>query len=322
MAVEGVQLPLVSHDGNQPVVPTPQIDRDCGEVHPYTCRERQHRDRSSATSVATYAASVPGSTRTHTSAKVISTAAFRALPAASPTTLTGRRRIASVSRGAADTAPARSLRRRHRHHLNVPARISRFAQNRSTDWFDCSNAATISCHSSPFLRACIGSHSPAGSQPPEAFSGLAIPDGYSRTAPPPHSTTSRTTSASGCPGGRNSSRVTPSQSETRLGVRGRCAFRSPDRRPRHRRRTPHAPQTVIPPKTRGSEKSRLNSAIATHLNHSAEPTAAGAPCSRHTIAFWDTSSSIRRQRDSNVWCCSVCRCPSRAIASRSAGCSK
>jgi hypothetical protein len=66
-------------------------------------------------------------------------------------------------------APHRCRARRGRTVGEVdperPWRMSRFAQNRSTDWFERSNAATISRHCSLFLRARIGARSPPGPGP-------------------------------------------------------------------------------------------------------------------------------------------------------------
>lgn len=102
--------------------------------------------------------------------------------AARPTTFTGMRRTSLPANGADDVSgEALESRRRQRHHLNVPGRIPRFPQNRSMDWFDCSNAATIAVHCSLLRRVRMGSHGRLGSRKTEYCSRLAIPNGYGRT---------------------------------------------------------------------------------------------------------------------------------------------
>ena len=53
VTVEWVEPPLAPHDRDEPVVPAPKIDRLGGEVHAHARRQRQHDERSAATSVPT-----------------------------------------------------------------------------------------------------------------------------------------------------------------------------------------------------------------------------------------------------------------------------
>src|SRR5215208_3829465 len=106
-----------------------QIDGVGREVHTDARRKRQHPRWSSATSLATYATSVPTSTRTSTS----DTPMTMLLGAIEPTMPVLGARSTARRRGAWRAGGGTLLRSVHRHHRSVAGAMRWLRQNRSTD---------------------------------------------------------------------------------------------------------------------------------------------------------------------------------------------
>src|SRR5262245_37196157 len=153
MPLEGIHPPRIAHQGDEPVMPAAQVHRRGRQVHAYTRRQRQHRARSSATSAATYATSVPGTMRTSTPATATTISApgsvtSRVDELVAPVTATGT--SATSDSGSTLFCSLYSQPRK------LPSFSPRSLQNSSCEPPDFLNALMIDDHSLRLFRARMG----------------------------------------------------------------------------------------------------------------------------------------------------------------------